>query len=91
MSMVRMTVGGVDTHADQHVAAGSPWVTWRLSSVECSSGPVKTHPRHQRLPIGREPTTKWTASMHLRLPIRVLSASRKTHIAFPFREETLGT
>ena len=57
---------------------GSLWVFRRLASVECSSGPVKTHPRHHRVPIGREPTTTWTAPKQLPRPIRVLSASRKT-------------
>jgi hypothetical protein len=70
---------------------GSPQVFWRLSSVEGSSGPVKTHPRHHRVLIGREPTTTWTASKQLPRPIRVLSASRKRHITFPLRTATLGT
>jgi transposase len=88
-SMIRRYIKWRNTNA--HDETGSPWVTWRLSSVECSSLPVETHPRHHRVLIGGEPTSTWTASMHLRLPIRVLSASRKTHITFPSRAKTLGT
>jgi hypothetical protein len=39
----------------------------------------------------REPTTTWTATKQLPRPIRVLSASRKTHTTFPLRTGTLGT
>jgi hypothetical protein len=39
----------------------------------------------------REPTTTWTATKQLPRPIRVLSASRKTHTTLPLRTATLGT
>ena len=59
--------------------------------MEFSPDPVKTHPRHHRVLIGGEPAMTWTASKQLPRPIRVLSASRKTQIAFPLRTDTLGT